>query len=94
MQRPLNQKIDPFRGQPEERIAVGDGEIKAGIELITIEALQKVVPTATIEQFIATDKFLPRSFMVLMRGYNEGVDLFRLGMGEENKIDLVKSAIG
>lgn len=32
--------------------------------------------------------------MVLMRGDNEGVDLFRLGMGEEDKIDLVKSAIG
>ena len=94
MQRSLNQKIDPFRGQLEERIPVGDGEIKAGIELITIEALQEGIPTATIEQFVATDKFLPWSFMVLVRGDNEGVDLVRLGMGEEGKIDLVKSAIG
>jgi len=32
--------------------------------------------------------------MVLVRGDNEGVDLIRVGMGEEDKIYLVKSAIG
>jgi len=90
----LNGKLDPFGHQLEERIPVGDGKIKARIESIAIEALQKVVPSPAIEQFVARDKFLPRSFMVLMRGDNEGVDLFRLGMGEEDKINLVKSAIG
>ena len=32
--------------------------------------------------------------MVLVRSDNEGVDLIRVGMGEEDKIYLVKSAIG
>jgi len=94
MQRSLNQKIDPFRGQLEERIPVGDGEIQAGIELITIEALQEGIPTATIEQFIATDKFLPRPFMVIVRSDKEGMELIRLGMDDEGKIDLMKSTIG
>ena len=90
----LNGKLDPFGHQLEERIPVGDGKIKARIESIAIEALQKVVPSPAIEQFVARDKFLPRSFMVLVRGDNEGVDLLRLGMHEESKIDLVKSAVG
>ena len=94
MQRPLNQQIDPFGRQLEERIPVGDGEIKAGIELITIKALQEGIPTATIEQFIATDKFLPRPFMVIVRGDNEGMELVGLGMDDEGEIGLMKSTIG
>jgi hypothetical protein len=69
----LNQEIDPFRHQLVERIPVGDGEIETGIELITIEALQKIVPTSAIKQFIARDEFLPCTFMVLVRGDNEGM---------------------
>ena len=94
MQRSLNQQIDRFGRQLEERIPVGDGEIQAGIELITIEALQEGIPTATIEQFVAADKFLPRPFMVIVRGDNEGMELIRLGMDQEREIDLMKSAIG
>jgi hypothetical protein len=90
----LNQKLDPFGHQLKKRIPVGDGKIKTGIESITVEALQKFVPAPAIEQFVARDKFLPWAFMVLVRGDNEGVDLLRLGTVEEDKIDLVKSAIG
>ena len=62
--------------------------------MITIEALQEGIPTATIEQFVAADKFLPRPFMVIVRGDNEGMELIRLGMDDEGEIDLMKSAIG
>ena len=90
----LNGKLDPFGHQLKERIPVGDGKIKTRIESITIEVLQKFVPSPAIEQFVARDKFLPWSLMVLVRSDNEGVDLIRLGMDEEGKIDLIESAIG
>lgn len=32
--------------------------------------------------------------MILVRSDDEGMDLVRLGMGEERQIDLVKSTIG
>jgi hypothetical protein len=75
-------------------IPVGDGEFKARIERVAVEAVQEIVPAAAFQQLVTRDYLLPASLMILMGCDNKGMDLLGGRVADERKIGLMKSTIG
>ena len=90
----LREGVRPGRHDVKKGVPVGDGEFKAGIKRVAVEAVQEVVPAAAFQQLVTRDDLLPATLMVFMGCDNEGVDLAGNRVSDKSEVGLMTSAIG